>query len=57
MRAIKDTQRLWDIVRFFRAEALTKNLITQDEYSELAMDHAAVKRLEEDDRDRVSKEG
>jgi len=45
-----DHQRLWDIVRFFRSEALDKNLITEDEYGPLAIDHAAVARLEKYDR-------
>jgi len=46
----EDHQRLWDIVRFFRSEALNKKLVTMHEYAELAKDHAAVARLEEYDR-------
>lgn len=41
-----DTQRLWDLVRYQRAELYAASLITDEEYAELASDHAAVKRLE-----------
>lgn len=52
MRNLHDPQRLWDLVRYMRAELLAKELITIDEYTELAMDHAAVARLEADDKER-----
>lgn len=52
-RGLQDKQRLWDIVRFYRAAALDKELITIEEYAELAKDHAAVARLEADDKARA----
>lgn len=42
-------QRMWDLVRHQRSELLQEGLITEDEYAELAQDHAAVKRLEDYD--------
>lgn len=52
MRDLKDPQRLWDLVRYMRSELHEKQLVTDDEYFELAKDHAAVARLEQDDVDR-----
>ena len=37
---------MWDLVRYCRATLLTDELITMDEYGELAEDHSTVKRLE-----------
>ncbi len=55
MKPLKeDTQRLWDLVRYQRAALYTAELITNDEYAELAQDHAAVRRLEGYDRQRVA---
>lgn len=48
-RTIRNPSRLWDLVRYMRAELLAKALIDQDEYALLAEDHAAVRRLEADD--------
>jgi len=48
----KDSQRLWDIVRYFRMEAHAAELISDEEYVKLAEDHAAVARLEKGDADR-----
>ena len=42
-------QRLFDIVRYMRAEIHNAELITDDEYAELAMEHSAVDRLEDYD--------
>ena len=42
-------QRMWDLLRYQRADLLSAELITMDEYDELAKDHAAVKRLEDYD--------
>lgn len=42
-------QRMWDLVRYQRSHLLEAELITMDEYDELAKDHAAVKRLEDYD--------
>ena len=42
-------QRLFDLVRYMRAELLTAELISYDEYYELAVEHAAVARLEDYD--------
>lgn len=53
MRSIHDPQRLWDLVRYMRSELHVKQAITDDEYAELAQDHAAVARLEQDDRNRA----
>lgn len=39
-------QRMWDLVRQQRMELLQADLITQDEYAALAVDHPAVARLE-----------
>lgn len=39
-------QRMWDLVRYQRSELHVAELITDDEYAELAIDHPAVKRLE-----------
>lgn len=39
-------QRLHDLVRYKRSELLNDDLISMDEYAELAQDHAAVARLE-----------
>lgn len=52
-RPLRDPQRLWDLVRYMRLELLEKRAITYDEYAELAMDHAAVARLEADDAEHV----
>lgn len=43
-------QRMWDLIRYQRAELHEAGLITDDEYAELAKDHAAVKRLEDYDK-------
>lgn len=51
-RSLRDPQRLWDMVRFMRSELFDKQLVTMDEYDELAKDHAAVARLEADDAKR-----
>lgn len=39
-------QRLYDLVRWSRMELHRANLISDEEYVELAQDHSAVKRLE-----------
>jgi hypothetical protein len=44
-----DHQRLWDLVRYERAELHDLDLITDAEYALLAEDHPAVARLEEYD--------
>lgn len=49
-----DTQRMWDLVRQQRMELLTADLITQDEYAALAVDHPAVARLESYDELRAA---
>lgn len=41
-----DDKRLFDLVRFSRMYLLNHNLISLDEYDELAKEHAAVNRLE-----------
>lgn len=46
---IEFNQRMWDLVRFMRADLHNDGLITDEEYTELAQDHAAVKRLEDYD--------
>lgn len=48
-RPLRDPQRLWDLVRYMRSRLLEEELVTMDEYAELAMDNAAGKRLEADD--------
>jgi hypothetical protein len=48
----KDTQRMWDLLRYFRADLHAEDLITDAELFELAADHAAVKRLEKYDAER-----
>jgi hypothetical protein len=57
----KDSQRLWDLVRYMRSELFTAELITPDEYAALAEDHAAVARLEtydslRNERDRLKRQ-
>lgn len=42
----KERQRLWDLVRQQRMELFQADLITREEYAELAKDHPAVARLE-----------
>jgi hypothetical protein len=42
-------QREHDLVRYQRQELYRANLITEDEYADLAKDHAAVRRLEDYD--------
>lgn len=39
-------QRMWDLLRYCRADLLNAALISTDEYDAFAMDHAAVERLE-----------
>lgn len=56
MRDLKDPQRLWDLVRYSRGTLHNEGLVTDDEYAELAKDHAAVARLEADDADRLKEE-
>ena len=47
MKPLKeDTQRLWDLVRYARSYLHEKDLISDEEYFDLALDHAAVGRLE-----------
>lgn len=43
---LTDMQRMWDLVRQQRMELFESDLITQDEYAALAVDHPAVARLE-----------
>lgn len=45
-----DNQRMWDLIRFCRGELHSEDLITDEEFCELAKDHAAVKRLEDYDK-------
>lgn len=45
-----DNQRLFDLVRQCRSQLHTDNLISDDEYYELALEHGAVARLETYDR-------
>jgi hypothetical protein len=56
-RKLTDPQRMWDLLRYERACLLDNELITEDEYAELAQDHAAVARLEADDAARASQSG
>jgi hypothetical protein len=46
---VERNQRQWDLIRYQRSELHTAGLITDDEYAELAKDHAAVQRLEDYD--------
>lgn len=55
--AMKRNQRQWDLIRFCRQELLSEILITEDEFDELAKDHAAVQRLEDYDEIRTRLEG
>ncbi len=45
-KPLTDTQRMWNLVRQQRMELFNADLITQDEYAALAVDHPAVARLE-----------
>lgn len=40
-----ENQRVWDLLRFCRSELHTEDLITNDEYADLAMDYKSVSRL------------
>lgn len=44
--SINLNQRVWDLLRYQRSDLLDANLITLDEYDNLADDHSAVARLE-----------
>jgi hypothetical protein len=46
----RDVQRLFDLVRFCRAELLKEGLITEDEYAELLSESGSVDRLQKYDR-------
>ncbi len=46
LELLAQNQRLHDLVRYKRSELLSDDLISMDEYAELAQDHAAVARLE-----------
>lgn len=47
------TQRLFDLVRYQRHELFEANLISDEEFTELAKEHAAVARLESYDEVRA----
>ena len=49
MRSETLNQREHDLVRYQRQELYQAHLITEDEYADLAKDHAAVRRLEDYD--------
>lgn len=43
---LTDTQRMWDLLRYQRHDLFVDDLITEEEFTQLAMDHPAVARLE-----------
>lgn len=46
MIPLHDNRRLWDLVRYQRMELHDAELISDQEYADLASDHGSVKRLE-----------